>query len=342
MFGTSPPAGGDAMLHAAQILDEPAAVEQIGIYQESLRAKSRIEAGTATLADHRALRAGDAAGQALVNSMSRLLHVIAKETVTGRGLGANAEIIDEMVAEGYIVILESAASYDVKRGGNFSARTAKLIRDTLRKRMDEHAGAGMKVAASWNRLRRRIPYEKSLLFAKLGRDPTVDELRAALEESCLQWGYEHLTPEEDALPEPERKEAAVRKLRKQGMLSALRNLDDVLQSGLSQASLDAPIGDGSGTLMDVQGGVTPDDAPRVAELADIRQALLDALSKFPERERNIVLYRFGLVGDGPVECADIAVMYGLSSERVRQIERSVRNDLKKNPTLAALMAAEIA
>ena len=66
------------------------------------------------------------------------------------------------------------------------------------------------------------------------------------------------------------------------------------------------------------------------EFAELSRDLATALSTLPERERQIMLHRFGFIGDGAEKATyvKLAPMYGVSAERIRQIERNVLGKLR--------------
>jgi sigma-70-like protein len=58
-------------------------------------------------------------------------------------------------------------------------------------------------------------------------------------------------------------------------------------------------------------------------------------------DQDIVTQRYGLDGEDEKTLAEVGISYGLSRERVRQIERQALHSLKGNPTLRALAAEEL-
>ena len=60
-----------------------------------------------------------------------------------------------------------------------------------------------------------------------------------------------------------------------------------------------------------------------------------AVAKLPDRERNVIALRFGLVGDGPSSLEAIGKQLGLTRERVRQIETEALRRLAADEDLAS-------
>lgn len=105
------------------------------------------------------------------------------------------------------------------------------------------------------------------------------------------------------------------------------------------SSLDKPIGeDGESTI----GDLLPD--PRSEEVVDealtnaIREQIRRSLDQLTERERGVLMLRFGLGGEQPRTLAEIADHYRISRERVRQIEKEALAKLR-NSDLRQLASA---
>lgn len=121
------------------------------------------------------------------------------------------------------------------------------------------------------------------------------------------------------------------KLVKQGMLGAIERYEEVVSLTQSTMSMDAPVGEeGGSTFGEVValGDGSADSVYEEVEAAELAREIQGILATFDERERDIILRRFGWF-DGEVwTYAKIAPLYGVSAERVRQIEASVLNKLR--------------
>lgn len=172
----------------------------------------------------------------------------------------------------------------------------------------------------------------------------MTELKKHMVNVCMEWAFDHLKPEEQELPLGKRQEAALAKLRKQGTLSAIENLEDALNSGAHPVRLDTPVND------DEDSGSWANFLPSEGEdtkahdklvLQELRDLLLNAIAPLSERERTIILYRFGFV-DGEVwTYRAIGDMFSISAERVRQIEESVRTFLRTESEYASQLSGHL-
>jgi RNA polymerase primary sigma factor len=95
-------------------------------------------------------------------------------------------------------------------------------------------------------------------------------------------------------------------------------------------SLDIPIGeDGDATLGDL---IEAQDAPNphaVAEASALAQSVAEALSGLPEREQRILRLRFGIGGTAEHTLEEVGKIFGLTRERIRQIEASALRKLRQ-------------
>ncbi len=118
---------------------------------------------------------------------------------------------------------------------------------------------------------------------------------------------------------------------------SVKQVEDIERADQGPASLSAAIGEGDSDLEDfVADSVDVADAAEHAVLADAIRQLLDHLSP---REQKVLRWRFGLDGEGPRTLDEIAEEFGISHERVRQLEKQA---LQKLRPLAEYRLAEYA
>ena len=96
----------------------------------------------------------------------------------------------------------------------------------------------------------------------------------------------------------------------------------------THASLDAPIGDATTTLGDLiahRDVTSPDEVVIDSETSD---NLVRLLSRLDDRSADVIRRRYGLTDGRPAKLVDIGEAWGISAERVRQIEQSAMNQLR--------------
>ena len=101
----------------------------------------------------------------------------------------------------------------------------------------------------------------------------------------------------------------------------LPRLRDIRMAGQELRSLDAPSGPGvDANLTALLPDLGADDPERLATSTDLRAALLAALARLEARERTVLELRYGIV-DGKVHTLEeIGTVFGVTRERIRQIE----------------------
>ncbi len=110
-------------------------------------------------------------------------------------------------------------------------------------------------------------------------------------------------------------------------------LKDVTQA---VASLETPIGDDGallGDLLKERSAVGPDE---LAVEAVGREALEQVLAALPERERQVLILRFGLDSGTPRTLEEVGAVMGFSRERARQVERDALASLRSPEIRARL------
>ncbi|THC44697.1 RNA polymerase sigma factor RpoS [Massilia sp. Mn16-1_5] len=107
-------------------------------------------------------------------------------------------------------------------------------------------------------------------------------------------------------------------------------VQDILALSEHAASLDAPLDNDPGSsLMDMLPGEL-DDAPDTrAEQHEMTELVRDWLTRLPEKQRLVVMRRFGLDNDDPATLETLAEEMGVTRERVRQIQQEALVKLKR-------------
>jgi RNA polymerase sigma-32 factor len=237
----------------------------------------------------------DAAHQ-LVTSHLRL---VAKIAMGYRGYGLP---VAEMISEGNVGLMQAVKKFDPDKGFRLATYAMWWIRASIQEY----------ILHSWSLVKMGTTAAQKKLFFNLRR--MKGQLRA-LEEG-------------DMSPENVEKIAETLKVSQEEVINMNRRL-----SG-PDSSLNAPLradGDGDGEWMD---WLVDDSASQEAELAEQdelekRRALLaQAMTSLNERERHILTER--RLKDEPVTLEDLSQEYGISRERVRQIEVRAFEKLQKS------------
>lgn len=313
------------------LTDANAQFDFLATYHAGAHAQAQLDANERLTEDDRvrlrlAVSAGEHAKSALIGSMFKLVVQIAREQATRRyGRQRGLLMLEDLVQEANAALTKALATYNRKNCPTWSLYAGKTIRDTIRNKISETTELShINVPSSWWRLQRVAVPIHAELAEQFGRDPTLEEMQAALSARGMEWAREHLTDKQKLLPEDEQDALCQAKLVKQGMDRAIKEYDKIRQLTGPTTSLNAALSDdGERTRADMLTDEDPGHLFDDVERAEARRDLMNALSSFDARERQIIMYRFGFVDDGDWHYTKLAPLFGVSPERIRQIEQKV-------------------
>ena len=205
----------------------------------------------------------------------------------------------DLVQEGNLGLLRAVQLFDWRKGCKFSTYATWWIKQAIARGAADRGASPIRLPVHVDESVSRLRRTRSRLQEELGREPSTGELAKALQ-----------------LP-------VERVLRLQGAAQAI-------------TSLDSTLGDGGAALQDLledDSAVGPDE---LAVEAVGRQALEQVLAALPERERQVLVLRFGLDSGTPQTLEEVGAVMGFSRERARQVERGALAALRRPEIRARL------